>query len=399
MQNRRLIRKLNLHFSILWSLYWIGWAALWGYLSVFLLHRGFTNSQIGLVSSCALLLPIVVQPALASLIDRSERVTSRRLAMTLTALAMVCSVGVWLVENTLISSALLIVIGVSLTATAPYFNAMSMDFVLHGLDVNFGASRSCGSVTYALTSLVMGRLLEHFAPTLVLPVFLVSFAALFLALLLFRYSLPPLSFGGAKVAPAVLSNAALLRHYPRFAMMLLACFLLVGSQNAITTYMIHIADKVGGGESITGTAYFISGMMEMPAMLLFGKVRRKVPLRYLLLLCASFFVFRSTAFLLAGSPLAMYFACSLQFFAYAILSISMVYYVTEEIDTANQVKGQALIYTASSGMGAAFGSFCGGRLLDMGGVNTMLIFCICSAAAGLIVMALTLFARRKTPAA
>ena len=397
MPDRRLVRRLNLHFSLLWALYWLGWAALWGYLSVFLLHRGFTNSQIGLVSSCALLLPIVVQPALASLTDRDSRFTGRRLAMVLTALSMVCGGAVWLVDSSAVCAVLLVVIGVALTAIAPYFNAMSMDFVLRGLDVDFGASRSCGSVSYAATSLVMGALLERFTPTLVLPVFLISFAALFLALLLFRYPLPVLSVGEAKIAPTVLSNAALLRHYPRFTLLLVACFLLMGSQSAITTYMIHIADKVGGGETATGTAYFISGLMEMPAMLLFARVRRKVSLKTLMMLCSVAFVVRAAAFLLAGSTIAMYAACSVQFFAYAVLAISTVYYVTEEIDTANQVKGQALIYTASSGIGAAFGSLMGGRLLDLGGANAMLTFCILSGCAGVAVMALTLYGRRKTP--
>ena len=391
MPDRRLVRRLNLHFSLLWALYWLGWAALWGYLSVFLLHRGFTNSQIGLVSSCALLLPIVVQPALASLTDRDSRFTGRRLAMVLTALSMVCGGAVWLVDSSAVCAVLLVVIGVALTAIAPYFNAMSMDFVLRGLDVDFGASRSCGSVSYAATSLVMGALLERFTPTLVLPVFLISFAALFLALLLFRYPLPALSVGETKIAPTVLSNAALLRRYPRFTLLLVACFLLMGSQNAITTYMIHIADKVGGGETATGTAYFISGLMEMPAMLLFARVRRKVSLKTLMMLCAVAFVVRAAAFLLAGSTIAMYAACSVQFFAYAVLAISTVYYVTEEIDTANQVKGQALIYTAS------FGSLMGGRLLDLGGANAMLTFCILSGCAGAAVMALTLYGRWKTP--
>jgi PPP family 3-phenylpropionic acid transporter len=274
-----------------------------------------------------------------------------------------------------------------------------MDFVLRGLDVNFGASRSCGSVTYALTSLGMGAVLEHFAPTLVLPVFLLSFAALLVALLLFRYPQPELPVSTSKVAPTVLSNAAMLRRYPSFSIVLVACALLISSQNAITTYMIHVVSKVGGGESAAGIAYFISGMVEMPAMLLFAKLRRKIPLRFLMLTCAFFFVLRSGSLLLATTPLAVYLGCSLQFFAYAVLSISTVYYVTEEIDTANQVKGQALIYTASSGIGAAIGSLCGGRLLDAGGANTMLTFCVLAACAGVIVMALALFARRKTPAA
>ncbi len=395
MSDRRLVRRLNLHFSVLWALYWIGWAALWGYLSVFLLHRGFTNSQIGLVSSCALLLPIVVQPALASLSDRNHHFTGRRLTMALTLLSMACSIGVWIAQSTILCAALLVVIGVSLTAITPYFNAMSMEFTLRGLDVNFGASRSCGSVSYALTSLVMGAALERFAPTLVLPIFLAAFAALFLALVLFRYPLPALQAGEDLNPPVILSNAALLRRYPRFTLVLVACFLLVGSQNAITTYMIHIAGKVGGGADITGIAYFLSGIMELPSMLLFGKLRRKFSLRPLMLLCSIFFVVRSTAFLLAGSTYAVFLACSLQFFAYAVLAISTVYYVTEEIDLANQVKGQALIYTASSGIGAAFGSLCGGRLLDLGGVNTMLTFCICSAAAGAAVMFFALYTKRS----
>ena len=57
MSNRRLIRRLNLHFSVLWALFWACSASLWGFRTVFLLHHGFTNSQVGLVSSLALLLP------------------------------------------------------------------------------------------------------------------------------------------------------------------------------------------------------------------------------------------------------------------------------------------------------------------------------------------------------
>ena len=396
MSDRRLIRRLDLHFSALWSLYWTGWGALWGFLAVFLLHRGFTNAQVGLVSSCALLLPIAVQPALASLSDRNRLFTSRRLAMALTALSMVCGVVVWLVDQPVVCSVALIIIGVCLTAIAPYFNAMSMDFVLRGLDVNFGASRSCGSVAYALVSLLMGAALEHFTPTLILPVFLISFAGLFLALLFFRYPLPPLQAAGeVRVAPAVLSNAAMLRRYPAFTVMLLACALLMGSQSSITSYMIHIAGKVGGGESVMGTALFISGMVELPAMLLFSRLHRKFSLKVLLLVSAVFFIIRSGAFLLAGSALAVYLACTLQFFAYSIFTPATVYYVTEQIDTANQVKGQALIHTASAGIGSSFGSLCAGALLDSAGVNGMLLFCMASAAAGTVLMILSLRTKKK----
>ena len=393
-KNYSLVRKLNIHFSVLWILYWMGWTALWGFLSVYLLHRGFTNAQIGLVTGCNSLLWIFIQPALATFCDRNPRFSSRRLAMVLAVILMVCGTAAWLSDSILLTSVLLVISGVAVTNIPPHFNAMNMNMALRGLDVNFSASRSCGSVTYALTSLVMGAALEHFAPTLVLPIFLLAFSGLLLALLLFRYPLPDAPAYEAKNTPVVLSNAALLRRYPRFTLVLVACFLLVGSQNAITTYMIHIAAKVGGGETTTGTAYFISGIVELPAMLLFTKVRRKVPLRTLLPACSVFFVVRAGALLLAATPPAMFLACSLQFFAYAILAVSTVYFAAQEIDIANQVKAQALIYTASSGVGAAFGSLCGGRLLDWGGVNAMLTFCCLSAAAGMCLMTFALQFKR-----
>ena len=187
----------------------------------------------------------------------------------------------------------------------------------------------------------------------------------------------------------------MLRRYPRFTLLLVACFLLMGSQSAISTYMIHIADKVGGGETATGTAYFISGLMEMPAMLLFARARRKFSLRTLLMFSAVFCVIRTAGFLLAGSVPLLYVACALQFFAYAVMAIATVYYVAEELDAANQAKGQTLIYILPSGVGAAFGSFVGGWLLDLGGVNAMLTFCLVCACVGAAILAVALYLRKK----
>ena len=393
MQNFRLVRQLNFHFSLLWALFWGSHASLWSYRTVFLLHHGFTNSRIGLISSLALLLPMAVQPLLSSLSDRCSLLTNRAVAMTLAALSMVCCAGIWLFDNDTVYSVLLIVIGVALTVIVPYFNAMSMDFVMAGVDLNFGASRSCGSVAYSVVSLVMGAALERFAPTLVLPVFFVFAGALLLALFFFRYPLPETAVRQTQEAPPALSNTALLRRYPRFALMLAACFLLVCSQMTLSTYMIQIVGKVGGGESLTGRAYFLSSVVELPAMLLFAKARRRIPLRTLLLVSAAFFTVRAAYFLAAGSAAVIYFACTLQFFAYALLAIATVYYVTETLDAANQAKGQALIYIIPSGMGAAFGSLCGGWLLDVGGVGPMLVFCVLTAGLGTAVMALSLYAK------
>lgn len=395
-KNFSLVRKLNLHFSVLWALYWMGWGALWSYLSVFLLYRGFTNAQIGLVTGCTSLLCIFIQPALAALADRDHRFTSRRLAMGLTVLLMVFGTWAWLSNSTLLTAVLLVISGIAVTNIPPHFNAMNMNMALRGLDVNFGASRGCGSAAYALTALVLGALLERHAPTLLMPVFLTCFGGLLAALLLMRYPLPSLDTDSkARVAPVVLSNFSLLRHYPRFALMLAACALLQISRIPAITYMNHIVGKVGGTESAMGVALFISALVELPAMVIFTRLRRKLPLHWLLIGCSLFFVLRDVLFLLAGTTTVVYLACAMQAPSYAIFLPATVYYVTEEIDIANQVKGQALVYTATSGIGSALGSLCSGYLLDHGGVPSTLIFGTLCALLGAAVMTLALSSGKR----
>ena len=66
------LRRMNAHYALIQGLFWGGYATIWAFLTVLLLYRGFSNSQIGVVSFLALTLPIVVQPGLAALADRTD---------------------------------------------------------------------------------------------------------------------------------------------------------------------------------------------------------------------------------------------------------------------------------------------------------------------------------------
>ena len=156
------LRKLNLCYAGIQSLYWAGFAAIWAFLSVLLLYRGFSNSQIGTVSALALLMPLAVQPVLASLADRDRRFTSRRLAMALTGLLLLCAVGLWCSAGSMVvTAALYVLVGISLTATAPFHSAMAMELQQHGVALNYGLSRGLGSACYAASVLVLGVVVEQ----------------------------------------------------------------------------------------------------------------------------------------------------------------------------------------------------------------------------------------------
>jgi predicted MFS family arabinose efflux permease len=67
-----------------------------------------------------------------------------------------------------------------------------------------------------------------------------------------------------------------------------------------------------------------------------------------------------------------YFAQALQFFAYAMLIPSCVYYVNRVIASKDKVKGQSMIDIAQVSA-SVIGSILGGIFLDVKGVDFMLI--------------------------
>ena len=378
------LRKLNLCYAGIQSLYWAGFAAIWAFLSVLLLYRGFSNSQIGTVSALALLMPLAVQPVLASLADRDRRFTSRRLAMALTGLLLLCAVGLWCSAGSMaVTAALYVLVGISLTGTAPFHRAMAMELQQHGVALNYGLSRGLGSACYAASVLALGVVVERYAPTAVLPVF--AGEMLLLLLLTWRFRASPTAEAAAGSGP-VLSVGQLLRRYPAYTWLLVGCALLMACHSATCTYMIHIVGKVGGSESMMGSALAVAAFLELPAMGLFSRVRRKVPLAWLLIFCAAFFVIRAGLFWAARSVPVLYLAAALDFFEDGIFIPATVYYVAEHIDPANQVKGQSLMGMATTGVGSAFGNFVSGQLLDRAGVSGMLLFCSACAAVGLLVV-------------
>lgn len=380
------LRRMNAHYALIQGLFWGGYATIWAFLTVLLLYRGFSNSQIGVVSFLALTLPIVVQPGLAALADRDGRFTSRRLGLALVCLAATAAGVMWAWgANRLLTAVLYVLIGVCLTATQPFFSSMAMEWQMAGADLNFGLGRGIGSACYAALVLLLGQLTERYAPTLVVPVFAGLFAILALAVWRFR-SAPAPRMEGER--PQVLTNLQLLRKYPRFVLLLAACALLMACHSSSCTYMIHIVEKAGAGAGAMGAALALAAFLELPAMGLFSRMRQRLSLAWLLRLCAGAFLAKIVVFWLAESMTAIYLASVLQFFEYGIFTPATVYYVVEHIDRGNQVKGQALISVASSGVGSAFGSLCCGLILDRAGVSGMLLFEVACAAAGCVVMLL-----------
>ena len=188
----------------------------------------------------------------------------------------------------------------------------------------------------------------------------------------------------------MLGNLALFSRYPMFIMLVLGYTLLMSTHSVTCTYTYQIVARVGGTASGMGVALAIGAFVELPAMILFNYLRKRTSLRFLLRLCAFGFLLRNVLLLFAPNMTVIYITMTLQFLECGLSIPSTVYYVSEKIDSANQVKGQSLLHAISNGIGSAAGSIVAGRLLDISGVSGMLIFTTaCCVVGGIIIFIVT----------
>ena len=123
-------------------------------------------------------------------------------------------------------------------------------------------------------------------------------------------------------------------------------------------------------------------------MVYFDRVRKHISDHWLLKWAGLSFLLKSILLMAAPSVTAIYFIEILQMTSYAFLSPTQLYYANGKIAQADMVKGQAFI-TASYTLGCALGNLAGGQLLQFFGVTTMLAWGIVMAAAGTLILFLT----------
>ena len=143
-----------------------------------------------------------------------------------------------------------------------------------------------------------------------------------------------------------------------------------------------------------GVALFIATLIEMPVLIYFTQVHRRLGHSFMLKVAGLSFLLKSFLLLWAPSVTAIYAIELLQATSYAFLSPTQLYYANDKIDSADMVKGQAFI-TASYTLGCAIGNFIGGQLLEFFHVHALLLAGVGMAAAGTLILFLTVDKRDR----
>lgn len=381
-------RKLMIQYCILQGSYWASFCVIYAFATVFLLSRGFESSMIGVIIAAGNILGVVLQPMVASIADRSEKISLHKLTAMLSVIMILLLVLLYFVPNGLLAVAVLFLLtDTFLQVIQPLINSVSVYYVNQGVSVDFGSARGIGSLSYAAASYILGIVVEKFGTRSIL----MAGILVALVLLVTVLSMPVLSSSTASrlgEKEPEQNDAGLIvfaGRYKNFMLTLAGITLLFTFHNMNNAYLIKVIENVGGTSADMGRMLSIAAVTELPVMFLFSRISKHFKSSTLLMVSSAFFAIRAAGFMLAGNVMTMYLAAMLQIGSFALYIPSSVYYVNETMLDQDKFKGQAVM-TATNTLGGVFGSLFGGFLIDNAGVGAMNTVCFAMAAAGAVLV-------------
>ena len=384
-------KKLNIYYSFLQIAYWVTSAVVFCFTTVFLQFRGYSNYEIGIVFAVGNIIGFVSQPLIAGYIDRSDRRTLLRCIRITAVGAVLLMLAVYFLPSGSIS---LIGVYALLVAGNTLLNPLciSLSFYIEswGCGINFSRARALGSLSYAVCNVILGMLVQRVSENAVPTAFILFSSLLGLATLLFvpvdrahRIAAPERRMQSASEKPSGLLEFA--RENKRFMLFLLGTATLYFTHGMIGNFMIEFIRSIGGGSEDMGNVLAFMTVVEVPVMLLFGRLTQRFRCSSLLRFAVIMFTVKELMIYLASSLPALYAAEALQAFSFALFVPASVRYVDEVIAKHNAVKGQAFV-TSMMTLGSIFASYIGGLLLDTSTPGFTLLVGVIVSAVGTLIM-------------
>lgn len=273
-------QRLNLYFALLFSAFYCIIAVQTGYFSLTLSRQGLSDEAIGKVAVVTSAASLVAPPVWGFLCDR--RHINKAVFILAAAVAPVsfyqlqhaggfAGAALW--------GGIFYAFCVCLQSVpAGWIAALN---AAKGGRISYSSTRAFGSLSFALISVVLGVAVSRFGIEC-LPAFLVIFGV-FLAVATFR--LPPqpkLEEQGKQKADFLSAVKELLHNKPY--MILLVCGILYGVPSGIffTYFPVYFA-QLGGTDSQLGIAMFVLAVVEVPVMLLYAGLEKRISVTWLVL--------------------------------------------------------------------------------------------------------------------
>lgn len=358
--------NVNRRYLLLQVLYWGAAVVNYAYMTQILEFKGYTQVEIGVLNGVKLLAGVVAQLWIGSVADRTRyQFPLKYYIAILTAAAGILTAGLMMVGHTF-SVMLLIAIGFGVTFTTlqPLIDSLAMLYNNHQVAVDYARGRAGGSASWAVLCILAGLYCDRFglgrfpAWGLILLALLAALAASMPWSQIRRKNTTVREDAAAEARPH--SVGYLLRRYPVFAVFLIGSGVMFMGYDYGSTFLIDIYTGLGGGNTEYGIGEFVMAIAEVPAAFLIIRLRRRIPIRYMMVCCAVFMTLKNLIPTYTDSVAIVIAAQACEMLGLGLYYAGSIYFVEETLPQVDIVKGAALVSIATIGLGEGVASLlCG----------------------------------------
>lgn len=384
---------LNFEYGSLQGLYWMLYSLVGSFVSVFLLGRGYSNTEIGTIMAAASITAIIFQPVLADISDKIRKITLITLIQIQIGVMLVLSICLIVLKS---RSVFLSIAFIALyswhTIVQPLVNSLCYYLQRSGYKINFGICRSAGSLLYAAITAVMGKIVDLYG------IDTIPYTALVLCILIiFCLKATGKSYKKACTAGTdcevkaadknikVISMKEFLKNNRLYFVFSTGVIGIFFANSGINTFMIQITESVGGNEADMGMLLGYMAALEIPGLILYDRLREKFSIKTLLGVSCAGFLIKIFIMYISHSVMMLYVAMTFQLIAFGLYLAAMVDFINSIMDRGEAVRGQA-VYTIMVTVGTVLSSLAGGWILDEYSVKMFLgIATVLTAAGGIII--------------
>ncbi|MCI9598746.1 MAG: MFS transporter [Firmicutes bacterium] len=393
-------KLLNIEYASIHASYWMFYGIISSFASVFLLARGYSNWEIGVILAVANVLAVALQPLTADFADRSKRLSLIGITQLLTIFMMILTVGLFALQGKTLALALIFMLLIAWhTVLHPLFNSLNFKLQESGIHINFGVARSMGSLAYAALVAVLGTLVELHGVS-ILPlcgevILLMLLFSLVLTKRHFQQASQSRMLEASKKAPEKEQRLSddgqeinLIQFIQRNKVFFIINIGVIGlyfSNSILNNYMMQIVDYVGGTSEDMGRILSLMAALEIPTLVFFNRIRQKLSYPLMLKIASIGYTVKIAMCFLAKSVTMIFAAQFLQLVSFALFLPAMIHYINEIMSRGEAIKGQAL-FTTMVTITTVFSSLAGGWILDMGGAKTLTLVSTLITAAGAAVV-------------
>jgi PPP family 3-phenylpropionic acid transporter len=333
--------------------------ALSPYLPVYYESLGLPLDAIGLLAALYAGAAMLGAPAWGSTADRLG--PARPVLAIAAALATLASVVLGIADGVLIIAVAAAALALAMSGIMPILDARSLE-IAATRNTQYAGIRVWGSGAYIVGVLVTGWIAEQ-----------VGIGAMFLVLVPALAATALVGIGirsRPTVAPLTRLEAvgSVLRDRTLMPFLVVVLLTWTSSTTINAFFSIHLVN-LGAAPWIVGAAWAMGAAVEIPLLLGFGRLVRRLGIERLLLIGATLFVLRAIAVAVTRDPLVVTASMALHGGAFALFLVGGVTYVAQRAPPGAAATAQGVLTATVFGLAQILGPGLGGLMAESTGLR------------------------------